>query len=284
MRKEIFPMKSNTPPNFTYHFKKIFHKVSRFFEKGSYSIVKIGKNIKAHDVYLFDSEANDIIINYFKKNFKNSARIISEEGEEIFIGTGDPEFTVVIDPVDGSVNVNRGLNIFSCGIAVLRGLQPLTIDSVISSMVGNFLVKELYIAQKGSGAYCSKKIITGSMSNDPKTFIISIELSHLLSESFPQLLDILSEVHQVRSLGSAITAFSLVASGRLDAHIDIRDRLTIENILPASLLIKEAGGILTDPNGNELKPATDLKQPFNIVASGNPTIHTWILNKIRHHK
>ena len=206
--------------------------------------------------------------------------IVSEESEKVIIGEKEPNLTFVIDPVDGSVNVNRGLNIFSFGIAVLQGSKHLSLKSVIASMVGNLLTNEYYFAQKGSGAYCNNKLIRASERKDPNTYMFNFELSHLLKGDFPQLFDIIPQIHQVRSLGSAITALSLVSNGSLDAHIDIRHRLTIENILPAGLLILESGGIITDSSGNELKPTNNLKTPFNIIASGNQKIHNWILKKI----
>ncbi|NVM30416.1 MAG: hypothetical protein HWN65_16335 [Candidatus Helarchaeota archaeon] len=266
--------------NFDSHFQELFEKLSEFFSEKSYSIDKKGENIKAHQVYSFDIEVNNIIIDYLTQSIKIPMRIISEESEEVVIGEKEPELTFVIDPVDGSVNVNRGLNIFSFGIAILQGTEQLSVNFVIASMVGNLLTNEYYVARKGCGSYCNNEAIHASKRTDPKTFMFNFELSHLIKKDFPQFFDIIPEIHQVRSLGSAITALSLVARGGIDAHIDIRNRLTIENILPASLLILEAGGIITDSRGNELKPTKNLKTPFNIIASGNRTIHSWILKKI----
>jgi len=266
--------------NFNYHFQNIFNDLSIFFKKKLYSSKKLGKNIKSHQVYGFDIEANNIIIEYLVKNFNYPAQIISEESEKIFLGNKEPKFTFIIDPVDGSANVGRNLNIFSVGIAVLTSIKEFSIDSLVVSMVGNYLTNEFFVAQKGSNAFCNNEPISTSKNTDPETFVFNFELNHLLKGQFQELFDITPQIHQVRSLGSALTALSLVASGRLDAHIDVRNRLTIENILPASLLILEAGGIITDDHGDSLKLTNNLEEPFNIIASGNSKIHNWILNKI----
>ncbi|MDP2973901.1 MAG: inositol monophosphatase, partial [Candidatus Diapherotrites archaeon] len=69
----------------------------------------------------------------------------------------------------------------------------------------------------------------------------------------------------------------LVASAGFDAHVDVRDKLTPENFMAAYLIIKEAGGVLTDAFGKELPETGDLKKPFNIVASGNIGLHRQII-------
>ncbi|MHA1651444.1 MAG: inositol monophosphatase family protein [Candidatus Helarchaeota archaeon] len=267
--------------NFNYIFQTLFDQLLHFFRKKSYSTGKLDKNIKAHQVYGFDIETNNLIIDYLRENFPISAQIISEESEAILIGRNKPKYTFLIDPVDGSVNVKQGLNIFSVGIALLTGINQLSIKNVIASFVGNFLTAECFIALKGKGAYCNSQQITGSKHVKPNTFIINFELSHSNLKNYPNLLNIIPKIHQVRSLGSAITAMSLVAKGSLDAHIDIRNRLTIENILPSSLIIQESGGIITDDKGNELKPAFNLNQPYSLVVSGNNTIHNWILENLK---
>ncbi|MHA1265051.1 MAG: inositol monophosphatase family protein [Candidatus Helarchaeota archaeon] len=266
--------------DFNFHFQKLYRILLEYFDKKTYSKVKQGKNIKAHQVYAFDLEVNDIIIKYFQKNMPIPAKIISEEGEEVIIGNTDPKYLIVIDPVDGSVNVKRGLNIFAGGIAILKGATYLSLDSVVAAMVGNFLTRELYTATKGAGAYCNGMPIQSSSECDPKNFCLSFELSHLQEHNLPHLFELTSQIHQVRSLGSAIAALSLVAKGALEAHIDVRDRLTIENILPPSLIITEAGGIISDRKGEKLKRTTNLKQGFNIIACGNETIQQWILKRL----
>ncbi|MHA1129712.1 MAG: inositol monophosphatase family protein [Candidatus Helarchaeota archaeon] len=266
--------------DFESHFQALYTSLLQFFTQKSYSKSVKGENIKEHRVYAFDLEVNDLIVNYFKQHLSIPAKIISEEQDEIMVGNAEPEYLIVLDPVDGSVNVKRGLNIFAVGIAVLKGTNALAVDSVIAVMVGNFLTGELYTAVRGAGAFCNGAQIATSAEINPKNFCLSFELSHLQKCDLPQFLDIIPKIHQVRSLGSAISALSLVAKGALDAHIDVRNRLTIENILPPSLLISEAGGVISDEKGDKLDKAKDLKKGFNIIASGNEIIHQWILTNI----
>ncbi len=71
----------------------------------------------------------------------------------------------------------------------------------------------------------------------------------------------------VRCFGSASRAFSLVATGALDAHIDIRKRVTPESFFAAALVVEEAGGCVVDPRGQPLSPAKELTDRFSVVAA-----------------
>jgi fructose-1,6-bisphosphatase/inositol monophosphatase family enzyme len=75
-------------------------------------------------------------------------------------------------------------------------------------------------------------------------------------------------------LGSASLELSCVANASVE--VLIIKGLTPENFAAAYLIIKEAGGILTDERGKEL-PELDMKKGYNIVASGNKEMHGKII-------
>lgn len=82
----------------------------------------------------------------------------------------------------------------------------------------------------------------------------------------------------IRRNGSAALGLMQVATGAVDAYIDVRDISTPENWLAAQLLIREAGGIFTDPQGREIEiDKLDLTRPYSYVASGNRELHDKIL-------
>ena len=71
----------------------------------------------------------------------------------------------------------------------------------------------------------------------------------------------------MRRLGCDSRALSLVANGALDAHVDIRNRLTPESFFAAGLAVEEAGGCLLTPGGQTLPFAQNLTQRFSLIAA-----------------
>ncbi len=73
----------------------------------------------------------------------------------------------------------------------------------------------------------------------------------------------------VRAYGCASRAISLVGEGALDAHVDLRGRLTPESFFAAALILEEAGGCLLDPGGRELAEADGLTRRMSLIAAAS---------------
>jgi myo-inositol-1(or 4)-monophosphatase len=71
-----------------------------------------------------------------------------------------------------------------------------------------------------------------------------------------------------------------VANGAYDAYIDIGDVLTGESFLASVVIIREAGGIVTDTRGQPLSPIANLRQGFSLVAAATPELHQEILRRL----
>ena len=80
-----------------------------------------------------------------------------------------------------------------------------------------------------------------------------------------------------RRNGSAALDLSYVASGAVEAYVDVRDTSTPENYMAGHLLIVEAGGKLTDWEGRPIGQV-DLTTRKSYVGSANPMIHERILS------
>jgi fructose-1,6-bisphosphatase/inositol monophosphatase family enzyme len=72
-----------------------------------------------------------------------------------------------------------------------------------------------------------------------------------------------------------------VADGTTDAFVDIRGKLRTTDVAAAFLILHEAGGKITTPNGHVLDVKLDPKQKIRFIASGNKQIHKTILNLIK---
>ncbi len=100
--------------------------------------------------------------------------------------------------------------------------------------------------------------------------MISVELNHYAPSS--ELGCVMERARGVRSFGCASRALSLVASGALDAHIDIRQRLTPESFFAAALVVEEAGGCVVGPEGQTLPPVRGLTDRCSVIAASTPQL------------
>ncbi len=84
----------------------------------------------------------------------------------------------------------------------------------------------------------------------------------------------------MRCYGCASRAISLVASGRLDAHVDVRGRLTPESFLAAALVLEEAGGSLCTARGKPLGPFQNIRERTTLVAAATKELADDIVERL----
>ena len=224
------------------------------------------KNAKGDIQRSFDLAADECVRSYLERAFPAGV-LLSEESEERKFGTGEAQYRFIVDPVDGSDNFARRLPLAALNIAVLPVEGSLSPERVLFSMVGDLRDESPILAARGEGAHRgSTRLKTSSVSTLSEAFI-SCELNHFAPT--PELGRLLSQARAVRSYGCCSLALSLVASGALDAHVDVRDRLTLESFLAASLAVEEAGGSLVARKGNQLSALTGLQERTSLIAAAS---------------
>lgn len=243
------------------------------------SAVKAARNAKGDIVKWFDLAADEAVCDYLKGHFPYAVVLLSEEGPPREFGSGQPKFTVVLDPVDGSDNFARGIAPAGMAIALIPYSSSISVETVQYALVGNLVTGQIYTAEQGNGAFRDGKQIHASTCKVPTSAMISCEMNHLAVR--PPLADLLSRARGVRALGCATAAITLVASGSLDAHLDLRDRLTPENFLAPALILTESGGTISGPGGEPIPDITDLTQRFSIIASGSPELHAVLVQQLK---
>jgi myo-inositol-1(or 4)-monophosphatase len=72
-----------------------------------------------------------------------------------------------------------------------------------------------------------------------------------------------------------------VASGGVDAYVDVRGMLTPENFMGGALVIEEAGGVVSDAWGRPLPAFEKMTDGFMLVASATPELHREVLAALR---
>jgi myo-inositol-1(or 4)-monophosphatase len=166
-------------------------------------------------------------------------RIVSEESGV----TGDGEFTVVVDPIDGSTNCDRGIPFYATSLAVLAG------DELIAGLVMNHAEGTVYEAEKGSGASRDGEAIVTSARSDVSKTLMSF--SGLPSRHLGWA--------QYRSMGAASLEVCLVADGSLDVYgVASKSSLNPWDYLAGLLILREAGGAAGDYLGEDLETAASV--------------------------
>jgi len=212
-----------------------------------------------------DLKAEEIIIKSIKKAFP-SHQFLAEEtantNKKPIAG-----YRWIIDPIDGTTNFAHGYPMFSVSIALEFNAE------IIMGTAYNPLSNELFYAEKGKGAYLNDNKIHVS-----KTKLLS---NSLLSTGFPydiwknpeKILEFNNIFQQkaqgIRRDGSAVIDLCYTACGKFDGFWEAR--LKPWDTASGVLILKEAGGKITDFKGNKYSIFSD-----SILAT-NGCIHAQML-------
>lgn len=184
-------------------------------------------------------------------------RVMSEESGV----SGDGECTVVVDPIDGSTNCDRGIPFYSTSLAVLRN------DELVAALVMNQATSTIFEAEKGSGARRDGAVIAPSGQQQMASAIVGSSgyPSHNLGWS------------QNRSLGAASLEICLVADGSLDVYgVAQHSGLNVWDYMAGLLIAREAGAFDADYLNEELVTTDDVVR--HPVFAGSQELLTIMLN------
>ncbi len=223
-------------------------------------------NAFGDSMLVLDTRAEEEIISVLNES-SHSFAIMSEE-----IGTimpeDRPEFIALIDPLDGSSNLKRGIPLCSVGIAVASYHERLTTNDIEMSMIESIFTDELYFARTGKGATRNGKNIRVSKVKDPEIAIISYDTKKSWSGEFGGgSYRTMIGVYDMRRTGSNLLDLCWTASGGLDAMVDLRDILPIIHA-SGTHIVQQAGGVVLDKSGNEWVVPLDFEQRMSFVAAG----------------
>ncbi|HXV44807.1 MAG TPA: inositol monophosphatase family protein [Anaerolineae bacterium] len=258
------------------HLEALYREVVRAVTGGSAAQWgELGRNAKGDQVKWFDLAADQAVCAYLERHFPSPVRLLSEEGAPRDFRVGEPEWIMVLDPVDGSENFARGLNPAAMAIALIPAGLPVALETVELALVGDLYSDHTWQAARGKGAFSQGKRLQASPIIRLDRATISCDLGRTIIQS--PLIHLLAQAHGVRAFGSATTVLARVADGSLDAHLDVRGCLTPENFLAPALIITEAGGLITNDEGVALPPIQSLTECYSVVAAGAPELHAALL-------
>ena len=189
-----------------------------------------------------DKKVEKILIDELLKA-RPSYSILSEEIGEI---NNDDSFKWIIDPIDGTSNFLHGVPHFAISVGLEHNKE------IICGIIYDPIKDEMFTAEKGNGSYMNNQrmrvssrskledcmIFTGGPKRDAKNRELALKEYYKFS---------IKVLTPIRKLGSASLDMAYVAAGRCDGFL--QRNLNYWDVAAGIILVKEAGGFVTDFNG-----------------------------------
>ncbi|KTD59037.1 inositol monophosphatase family protein [Legionella shakespearei] len=213
-----------------------------------------------------DIKAEQVIINAIRKAYPEHGILAEESGMQ----EGHEEFVWIIDPLDGTSNYLHGFPFFSVSIALkVKG-------RIEHGVIYDPLRHECFAASRGRGARLNDRRIRVSKQTLLSASLLGTGVPfrdiHLAQRYLPTFEAMMGKCAGVRRTGSAALDLAYVASGRLDGFWEFG--LRPWDIAAGSLLIREAGGLISDVHGGD-----DFLSHGDVVA-GTPKVFKSLLQTL----
>jgi len=233
------------------------------FRNEEFSQIAVDKGRFDYSIKM-DKMAEDLILKSLREN-GIKGKVFAEETGEISLGTS--EYTIYIDPLDGTFNYAHGIPHYGVSIGVENN------GEIVIGVIYDPNNDELFFAEKGKGAFLNDKKIQVSNTSEMGYSIINL-FSRTL-KNYPELAKAYTELMlsaYIRMPMSAVLALAYTACGRTDATVGSGHNTW--DVAAGILMVKEAGGIVTDVKNVEYKMNS------KILVASNKTIHKKILEKL----
>ena len=216
-----------------------------------------------------DRRAETIVFEELSKARPGYGFVMEEAGE---VEGTDKSHTWYVDPLDGTTNFLHGIPIFGVSIGLAREGQ------MIAGIVYNPAVDDMFVAERGQGAYLNNRRLRVSGRRKLADCVIGCGIPHLgKRRDHPRFLGeaqtVMGQVSNLRRLGAAALDLCYVAAARYDGYWE-RD-IKSWDMAAGLVMVKEAGGFITDCDGGQ-----DMLTKGSVCV-GNETIQTALLGAIR---
>jgi myo-inositol-1(or 4)-monophosphatase len=194
---------------------------------------------------------------------------VGEEGGRI--DGPDKTHTWYVDPLDGTTNFLHGIPQFAISIGLERE------GTMIAGLVYNPVSDEMFIAERGKGAFLNDQRLRVAGRRSMADAVVACGLPHRgrgdLALFRTEFMAVQEQVAGLRRFGSAALDLAFIAAGRFDLYWE--RNLSSWDMAAGLLLVREAGGYVTDCDGHDAMFAT------GHVAAGNETLHKELLKILK---
>lgn len=206
-----------------------------------------------------DKRSEEAIVGRLKRYFPKHAIVAEEGGGQ----EGEERHRWIVDPLDGTTNFAHGYPCFAVSIGFEQE------GELVAGVIYQPITKELFTASKGEGAYLNGRRIQVSQVDHLSTSLLATGFPSTKRARNPNIhfyWNFTLQSHGVRRDGSAALDLAAVACGRFDGFWEFG--LHAWDTAAGVLLVREAGGIVTDFSGRPYRVGD-----YETLAS-NGRIHT----------
>lgn len=194
---------------------------------------------------------------------------LGEEGDPAGKNDGTSEFRWIVDPLDGTTNYVHGVPVFATSIALARS------GELLCGVVYHPMAEEFYTAERGRGAFLNGHPIRTSSYRTLGESLVAVSFPTMTKNDSPDLRAFLRSVpvcQAIRRTGSTALNLAYVAAGRFEATWAFQCHPW--DVAAGALLVEEAGGTVTAPDGTPLALDGD---PVPICAVANAPLQREVL-------
>ena len=206
---------------------------------------KSGIEVKGHSNFVtyIDKLSEEKLVKALSELLPESG-FIAEEGTSTKKGD---VYNWVIDPIDGTTNFIHGLTPYAISVALMRN------DELVIGVVYEISHGEMFYAWEGSKAYRNDEEIKVSEHSEHQQALIATGFPYYdmgkLKSFMDSMVEVMEKTSGVRRLGSAAMDICYVACGQFEAFWEYG--LHPWDVAAGALILKQAGGKITDFNGND---------------------------------
>lgn len=234
--------------------------------KGIITNREMAAHVKEKGIADYVTQVDIAIQDFLKKSLYTLAPDIQFLGEETGLQQMDTDNYWILDPVDGTTNLMHDYQHSVVSLALCCQKE------IVMGIVYDPFHDELFSAIKGEGSLLNGTPIHVSSAQTLSGTIIGIGTAkrELSQENFTKFLKVYENSQDIRRLGSAALELAYTACGRQGGYFEAY--LNPWDYAAGMLLVQEAGGKVTDWNGNTLTPALGSQ-----IAGTNGQVHEELL-------
>ncbi len=225
----------------------------------------LGRGASGDTTHPVDRLAEDIVYEELER-LGEPVTLVSEECGTREIKGGGPR--LLVDPIDGSRNAISGIPLFSTSIALVDG------DTISQTKIGyvvNLVSGDEFWAMKGQGSFLNGSLIT---TQQDEVFRVIAYEAQTPKTDIPRIMPLVSVFHRARCFGSTALDMAFLAQGAVSVFV-VASLSRSFDFASGYLLIKEAGGRVTDLDGKEIdRVEVSVDRSTPLLASANEALHS----------
>lgn len=249
-------------------------KASRSLKRdfGEVEALQVSRKGPGDFVSLADRKAEQILQESLAKARPGYGFVLEEGG---IIEGSDGAHRWHVDPLDGTTNYLHAIPHFAISVGLERE------GAMVAGVIYDPVKDELFIAEKGKGAYLNNRRLRVSQRRDLSDALIGLGVPHLGKPGHGRIVREIAalsiRVAGLRRMGAAALDMAYVAAGRLDAYWE-RD-LGTWDVAAGDIMVREAGGFVSSADGSGNAYAGGAAVPS--IACGNEAIHKELLTLLK---